>query len=299
MNLMESKELRESVINRTEVLDRVKQLIFLPNTEHATTRMVATYYGVDISTVQMIITRNRMELDSDGIFLSSKENLLTNNLLVKTKRGGFDILDDNGSMIDTGSNKGILLFTRRAILRVGMLLRDSEVAKEVRTYLLNVEHDIQEKAPEIIDGITEEINEEQKLLMNIGIAFASGDNTQILLATKAHHNYVVALKDKRIKKVEDEKEMIITNALTISESRKIIKAIVTNIAAKTKRCYPEVWNEMYRKLNYQLSININGRNGKGSKLDKLNDEEMLACERMCRSWAMDLGLDLEKILKLK
>lgn len=88
---------------------------------------------------------------------------LTNKLLVKTKRGGFDILDDNGSIIDTGSNKGILLFTRRAILRVGMLLRDSEVAKEVRTYLLNVEHDTQEKMPEIIDDITEEINEEQSV----------------------------------------------------------------------------------------------------------------------------------------
>lgn len=297
MNLMESKELRESVINRTEVLDRVKQLIFLPNTEYATTRMVADYYSVNMEAIKSIVFNNDNELTSDGMLRltgkRTKDILVSCDLQPTNFRGYFEAGDERFS------NKQNLLFTRRAILRVGMLLRDSEVAKEVRTYLLNVEHDTQEKTPEIIDGITEEINEEQKLLMNIGIAFASGDNTQILLATQAHHNYVVALKDKRIKKVEDEKEMIITNALTISESRKIIKAIVTNIASKTKRCYPEVWNEMYRKLNYQLSININGRNGKGSKLDKLNDEEMLACERMCRSWAMDLGLDLEKILKLK
>lgn len=296
MNLVKDKRLRESVINRTEVLDRVKQLILLPNTEYATTRMVAEYYEVTTDVIGMIVMANNDEVISDGYStISGKELVSKINLETKTetKRGHYLV---DGIKIPY-SKQGV--FTRRAILRVGMLLRDSEVAKEVRTYLLNVEHDTQEKAPEIIDGITEEINEEQKLLMNIGIAFASGDNTQILLATQAHHNYVVALKDKRIKKVEDEKEMIITNALTISESRKIIKAIVTNIAAKTKRCYPEVWNEMYRKLNYQLSININGRNGKGSKLDKLNDEEMLACERMCRSWAMDLGLDLEKILKLK
>lgn len=296
MNLVKDKRLRESVINRTEVLDRVKQLILLPNTEYATTRMVAEYYEVTTDVIGMIVMANNDEVVSDGYStISGKELVSKINLETKTetKRGHYLV---DGIKIPY-SKQGV--FTRRAILRVGMLLRDSEVAKEVRTYLLNVEHDTQEKAPEIIDGITEEINEEQKLLMNIGIAFASGDNTQILLATQAHHNYVVALKDKRIKKVEDEKEMIITNALTISESRKIIKAIVTNIAAKTKRCYPEVWNEMYRKLNYQLSININGRNGKGSKLDKLNDEEMLACERMCRSWAMDLGLDLEKILKLK
>ena len=296
MNLVKDKRLRESVINRTEVLDRVKQLILLPNTEYATTRMVAEYYEVTTDVIGMIVMANNDEVISDGYStISGKELVSKINLETKTetKRGHYLV---DGIKIPY-SKQGV--FTRRAILRVGMLLRDSEVAKEVRTYLLNVEHDTQEKEPEIIDGITEEINEEQKLLMNIGIAFASGDNTQILLATQAHHNYVVALKDKRIKKVEDEKEMIITNALTISESRKIIKAIVTNIAAKTKRCYHEVWNEMYRKLNYQLSININGRNGKGSKLDKLNDEEMLACERMCRSWAMDLGLDLEKILKLK
>lgn len=296
MNLVKDKRLRESVINRTEVLDRVKQLILLPNTEYATTRMVAEYYEVTTDVIGMIVMANNDEVISDGYStISGKELVSKINLETKTetKRGHYLV---DGIKIPY-SKQGV--FTRRAILRVGMLLRDSEVAKEVRTYLLNVEHDTQEKMPEIIDDITEEINEEQKLLMNIGIAFASGDNTQILLATQAHHNYVVALKDKRIKKVEDEKEMIITNALTISESRKIIKAIVTNIAAKTKRCYPEVWNEMYRKLNYQLSININGRNGKGSKLDKLNDEEMLACERMCRSWAMDLGLDLEKILKLK
>lgn len=296
MNLVKDKRLRESVINRTEVLDRVKQLILLPNTEYATTRMVAEYYEVTTDVIGMIVMANNDEVISDGYStISGKELVSKINLETKTetKRGHYLV---DGIKIPY-SKQGV--FTRRAILRVGMLLRDSEVAKEVRTYLLNVEHDTQEKTPEIIENITEEINEEQKLLMNIGIAFASGDNTQILLATQAHHNYVVALKDKRIKKVEDEKEMIITNALTISESRKIIKAIVTNIATKTKRCYPEVWNEMYRKLNYQLSININGRNGKGSKLDKLNDEEMLACERMCRSWAMDLGLDLEKILKLK
>lgn len=296
MNLVKDKRLRESVINRTEVLDRVKQLILLPNTEYATTRMVAEYYEVTTDVIGMIVMANNDEVISDGYStISGKELVSKINLETKTetKRGHYLV---DGIKIPY-SKQGV--FTRRAILRVGMLLRDSEVAKEVRTYLLNVEHDTQEKMPEIIDDITEEINEEQKLLMNIGIAFASGDNTQILLATQAHHNYVVALKDKRIKRVEDEKEMIITNALTISESRKIIKAIVVNIAAKTKRCYPEVWNEMYRKLNYQLSININGRNGKGSKLDKLNDEEILACERMCRSWAMDLGLDLEKILKLK
>ncbi|ABK85515.1 hypothetical protein BF32_112 [Bacillus thuringiensis] len=44
------------------------------------------------------------------------------------------------SMKELGIGKvGANIFTKRAILRIGMLLRDSEVAKEVRTQLLNIE----------------------------------------------------------------------------------------------------------------------------------------------------------------
>ena len=53
-----------------------------------------------------------------------------------------------------------LLFNRRSILRVGMLLRDSDVAKSVRTYLLNVERD----APNIAKGgaVAEQIPKDQR-----------------------------------------------------------------------------------------------------------------------------------------
>lgn len=50
------------------------------------------------------------------------------------------------------------LFPKRAILRVGMLLRDSEVAKEVRTQLLNIE---EHTATEVK---TYEIDYEQEVL---------------------------------------------------------------------------------------------------------------------------------------
>ena len=36
-------------------------------------------------------------------------------------------------------NRGLKIFPRRAILRIDMLLRDSSVAREVRTQLLNIE----------------------------------------------------------------------------------------------------------------------------------------------------------------
>lgn len=39
--------------------------------------------------------------------------------------------------------RGLILIPKRALLRIGMLLRDSEVAKEVRSRLLDIIHDVE------------------------------------------------------------------------------------------------------------------------------------------------------------
>ncbi len=44
--LLESKALRDSVVDRTDVLDRVKALSLLPDGMHVTTAMVAAYFEV-------------------------------------------------------------------------------------------------------------------------------------------------------------------------------------------------------------------------------------------------------------
>ncbi|MEV6167803.1 hypothetical protein AB0L99_06205 [Streptomyces sp. NPDC051954] len=46
--LLESKTLRGSVLERTDVLDRVKALSLLPDGMHVTTAMVAAYFGVTV-----------------------------------------------------------------------------------------------------------------------------------------------------------------------------------------------------------------------------------------------------------
>ena len=50
--LLEQKELREKVIDRLEVLDNVGEILLLPNTEFATTEMIAKYYKVAITTIK-------------------------------------------------------------------------------------------------------------------------------------------------------------------------------------------------------------------------------------------------------
>ena len=134
LDLIENKELREEYINRVEILEKVKQLLLIDGADVATTKQVADFYEVDEDTVRQIVTRNHEELLEDGIINYTgkeiKAEFLRDNMSFKTFSGGFTINDVKFA------NKGNNIFPRRAILRVGMLLRDSIVAKEVRTQLL-------------------------------------------------------------------------------------------------------------------------------------------------------------------
>ena len=175
--LLENKELREeameNVKDRLDLLEKVKDIVTLPFGELHTLEEVAKYYEVTKEAILNINRRNEDELLQDGYKVYSKEdikNLLTNDWLVKTKRGGFDVIranSGNDEIIFSGSNKGVGLFTTRSVLRLGMLLQGSGVAEEVRTQILNVMEKVDN------DTKAEELNKEMKMYMDI--MFAKSD----------------------------------------------------------------------------------------------------------------------------
>ena len=132
--LMEDRHMRDLLIAQVDVLDKVKALALLPDGINATVEMVANYYEVGKDTVDQLISRNRDELESDGL------GVLRGNELTDMKSVG--VIPKNTA--------SLVIIPRRAQLRIGMLLRDSEVAKTVRSYLLNVEETAQKEAPQII-----------------------------------------------------------------------------------------------------------------------------------------------------
>lgn len=181
--LLENKQMREECMERIEVLEKVKKLILLQNTEFATTEMVANYYEVGIEAIQSLIKDNREELTSNGFRLCKRSEIL--NVL-------------KGQLEITIPNRGMNLFTKRAILNVGMLLRDSKVAREVRTQLLNgFDNAVEEQR---IDLFTKDIDEEMRLNIELAEAFASGDMTKMLIASQNINNF----KNRKIKSLEDE-----------------------------------------------------------------------------------------------
>ena len=293
--LLQNKELRSENLGRVEVLDQVKKLLLLGDTEFATTEMVAEYYGVKLKTIESLINYHRDEISTNGYKVYTKDNLLTLNFKVKTKRGGFDVLDKKDNILAGGSNKGIALFSKRAILNVGMLLTESSVAEEIRSRLLDVAQDAETETASI-KAIVEEIDEEKQLMMDRIQAEMDGDFDKVCVINAK----LFALKNKRIKELEDINEVIINHSTTIEESRDVINRLVRLIASKTKIAFGSAFNEFYSTLNYKLKINIKSRDKKKgqSYLDTLSTEEMYKAEEVARNWATKLGIDVKEQLAL-
>lgn len=121
--LVESRALRASVIERTEGLDKVKPLVMLPDGMYVTTRMLSNYFEVREEAIRCMVADHREELESNGYRVVDGEQLR----VLKTLSG------------IRSRTPALALFNRRAALNVAMLLRDSEVARRVRIYLLDAE----------------------------------------------------------------------------------------------------------------------------------------------------------------
>lgn len=125
LTLASARSDRDALANRTDVLDKVGVLRCLPDDVHATTDMVAVFYEVPAEVIRQAVNRNRDELDGDGYRVVSRQ----------------EFERDIASLSNLDPKvRSVGLYPRRAILRIGMLLRDSPVARRVRDTLLDIEH---------------------------------------------------------------------------------------------------------------------------------------------------------------
>lgn len=126
--LTESRTLRAQAVERTDVLSKVGALALLPDSIHATTELVANYYEVDIETIRSLVKANRAEFAEHGY------RVLRGAELREFERSAGDL----SNVIDSKA-RALALFTRKAMVNVGLILTKSEVAKDLRRYLLGME----------------------------------------------------------------------------------------------------------------------------------------------------------------
>ncbi len=126
--LLESQAARTSQLAKIE--DRAEELLNKARVLHfnvwqgsgiATTEQVAEFYEVPIETIRQAAKRNHQEFEADGLkVLRGKELNLVSDALSLTNKA-----------------RNLTIWNPRATLRLGYLLRDSAIAKAVRTTSLN------------------------------------------------------------------------------------------------------------------------------------------------------------------
>lgn len=137
-NLLDA-ETRSKMAGRVEVLDKVKKLFLLPQLNMMTVEHVADYYNVDRDAINSCYYRNKEEIDLDGVEKRIAKSFFERDFHFENHvkyRSHTDFQLSDGVILRV-PNVGVRLFSKRAVLRIGMLLRDSVIAREVRTQLLN------------------------------------------------------------------------------------------------------------------------------------------------------------------
>lgn len=289
-NLTDNKELRERYISRVEVLDKVKKLMMIPGMELMTIRQVAEYYEVDYRIVQKCYQRNEKEFREDGVSVKKPKDWdkianETQCLVSKVTHDNCKLIihiDDNTQIIIP--NRGTRCFSKRAVLRFGMLLRDSVIAQEVRTQLLNMAEHIAEENPEIL---TREIDKEGELLLDIAKAYASGDPIMLMKATSAHASYLKRHNDQLTKENEElgesnkkfaESNDILAGNILKWSNRASANKVVRLMAQMLGWTFGSCWKEVYNELLYRHNINLKSRHTKGGRksaslLEYLHEDE--------------------------
>lgn len=256
-SMVDNHDLRNELIARTEVLDKVKKLLLIPEMNCMTIRQVADYYEVDVDTIKRCCQRNRTEIEGDGAVNKTpkifKEILKGTTCSVKNfeqKNGKLAIQIDDNTRLEI-PNRGIKCFSKRAILRIGMLLRDSKIAQEVRTQLLNiVEHTAEEK-PELL---TQDIDDEEKLQAAIGKAFATGDIMEFATAAQAY----TAFQRRHIDRIETSNKLLTAEVLHISD-RKMFNRVMRKFASTLHISFGVAFSMLYKQLSYRYGIDLKKR----------------------------------------
>ncbi len=194
--LVESRSAREQRLSRLTNDDATAKLqaqglvmALWKGDRVATTAQIAEFYQVAEDTVQSFIKKHRDELESDGL---------------KIVRG--KDLRDVVSLFDTSSKApSLTLWNPRAALRLGMLLRDSLIAKAVRTALLDTAEKAGEQAEELeLTRLQLELERERNRGKELDSSMVAMHGVEIVLALRGKEDQIVRVEEKTVEVVEPE-----------------------------------------------------------------------------------------------
>jgi len=188
--LVESKSMRDQMVvsvneeRMDEIFNKIKGLVLLPDCTNVTTEMVANYYEVDKELIKYHIKTNKDELESDGLTVIKGQELKDfKAFLTEGVKLPQSFVGDRAT--------SLTLIPRRAIMRLGMIIEKSEVAKQIRTYLLDVEGNT--KVEDKLIALTQE-NNNMVSILNDKVDYLYQINNEL-----KHDNSVIITDNEELK----------------------------------------------------------------------------------------------------
>ncbi|EEM37929.1 hypothetical protein P9Y62_04180 [Bacillus thuringiensis] len=242
--LIESRTMRDQHVYREEVLEKVKGVAFLTDNFEVTIQMAADYYEVPFETIKGVIRRHREEFNEYG-----EMRLLKGKLLKDFKAQVQDVPN-------LESAPSLTLINRRGLLRIGMLLTDSEVAQAVRNYLLNIEEVSDDEQKRW--AIEREISKRDRRQLTDAIQeFYDGalkNGVQYAAFTNLVYDTLFDMTANELKVMyELEKREALRDSFTTEDLRKVVKVEKTiSVLLLLGKSYEEIVSELQtNKAKYQ------------------------------------------------
>lgn len=253
--LVESKSARDSHLSAIsharaeELLTKVKGLMFAVHqgTGIATTEQMAEFFEVTPEVVRDNLRRHSAEFKSDGV------DTLRNKALKEVR----EIL----SLSPNCPN--LTVWTPRAALRLGMVLRDSEVAEQVRTALLNM-----------VETVTPVVRNESVLVANARAALELAEKYE---AQQIEIERVKALQQEQSKRIDqiEADRAIAREALRALPPSGVnvppesldmkVRRVVNDYCLETGSDRQTVWRNLYQQHFYRFRRKVSPLEGE-SKL---------------------------------
>lgn len=138
-DILEKEELRQEILDNNKslnIMDKYKTITTINNTEYETLDRVAKYFEVDYECIKKLVQNNKRELIKNGLLIlkgkKTREFLGRENISPHNYKGYF-ILDNRKF-----NNRSNTLVNKRCFLNMAMLLRDSTIAQEIRSKMLDI-----------------------------------------------------------------------------------------------------------------------------------------------------------------
>ena len=126
LDLINREEDRQYIMensSKNDLIDMLKQ--YGKVVDYFTESMVANFFKVEKNTLQKIGTRNKLELEKYGYKVYKKNEVEK-------------ILKGQNVLLENIPNRGLRLYPIQAVIIIGMMLTESEVAEKLRSDIISI-----------------------------------------------------------------------------------------------------------------------------------------------------------------